>query len=144
MKKAKIALVVRTGRNTERHPAKSGGDSETEQHHKKACDINNIVAKYRRTGLLDHIAKHQGTYGDATGLDFQDAQNLIATQTSIFNELPAAVRAEFENDPAQYLELITSEGGPQELAEMLNPTIEEEVPEVEETPVEVETDAEPA
>lgn len=116
----------------------------TEQHHKKACDINNILAKYRKTGLIDHIQTYQGQYGNVTGADFQNAQNLVAEQKSIFEELPAEVRDQFDNDPANYLNKVMTDEGIQELQEMLNPAPEPEPqPEPEPAPEPVTTD-EPA
>lgn len=100
------------------------GESMTEQHHAKSCDINNIVAKYIKTGLMSHMKSHEGTYGDVTAADFQDAQNLIAEQKSIFNDLPAAVRAKFDNDPAQYLDKVLTDEGVEELRQILAPNPE--------------------
>ena len=105
-----------------------GGKSVTEQHHAKTCNINAIMAKYQKTGLIDHITKHKGRYGDVSGADFQTAQNLIAEQETIFHELPASVRSHFDNDPAQYLDLVMTEEGQQELATLLNPPPAENVP----------------
>jgi hypothetical protein len=56
---------------------------------------------------------------------------MIAEQKSIFHELPAAVRAKFENDPANYLNMVLTDEGVQELAEMLNPTPEPDEPDPE-------------
>jgi len=98
-----------------------GGPSMTEQNHKKACDINSIMAKYNKTGLVDHINNHQAKYGDVSGADFENAQNLIADQKTIFHELPANVRFEFDNDPAQYLDLVMTDEGVEELGNLLNP-----------------------
>lgn len=92
----------------------------TEQHHEKACNINNIVAKYAKTGLVDHVQNLPGRYGDVTGADFQAAQNLVAEQVSLFNELPAEVRGKFENDPAIYLDLLATDQGIDTLAGMLD------------------------
>lgn len=131
-------------RQAKRVQTPSGGVSMTEQHHKKACDINSIMAKYTKTGLLDHVSKYEPQYGDATGADFKAAQDLVARQKSIFMELPAEVRAEFKNDPSNYLELITTEGGPQQLAEMLNPQPEPQPKEEVEKPVELKPESEPA
>lgn len=93
----------------------------TEQHHEKSCNINSIMAKYQKTGLIDHVNKYKGTYGDVTGADFKAAQDLIAEQKTIFYELPARVRAELDHDPANYLEMVLTEEGQQELAAILNP-----------------------
>ena len=101
------------------HPIK--GKSMTEQHHKKACDINTIMAKYNKTGLVDHVNRYEGTYGDVTGADFKAAQDLIANEKTKFAELPANVRAEFDNDPANYLDLVATDEGIETLKGILNP-----------------------
>ena len=36
----------------------------TKQSFKEECDINNIMAKYRATGILSHVQAHQGRYQD--------------------------------------------------------------------------------
>ena len=93
----------------------------TEQHHKQSCDINHIMAKYVKTGLLTHINENQPQYGDLTGLDFKQSMDLITEQTSKFMTLPAGIRAMFQNDPAQYLDLMTQEDGAEQLKAMLAP-----------------------
>ena len=122
----------------QKHP--KCGKSMTEQHHKKSCDINTILAKYQETGLIDHVTRHQGAYGDVTGADYQNAMNLIAEQKSIFHELPAAVRRQFGDDPANYLDLVCQPDGLQTLSNMLNPAVVE--PESEEQPETAEKDGE--
>lgn len=101
------------------HP--KSGKSLTEQHHEKACNINSIMAKYTKTGLITHINRRTPTFGDVTGADFQAAQNLVAAQKTIFHELPAQIRAEFNNDPAEYLALVETDQGVETLKAMLNP-----------------------
>lgn len=104
----------------------------TEQHHEKSCNINNIMARFTKTGVIDHINRHQANYGDVTGADFKAAQDLVAEQKSVFHELPAAIREQFDNDPANYLDLMMTDEGVEELREMLNPT--EPTPEPEPEP----------
>ena len=75
----------------------------TEQHHKLECDVNNIIKKYDRTGLINHISQIEAKYGDLTGLEFQKMQNIVAGAKSMFNELPVEVRKEFDNDPQKLI-----------------------------------------
>ncbi len=83
----------------------------TEQHHARSCDINTIMAKYLKTGVLDHVSKYAGTYGDVSQADYQKSMNLIKSVESEFEDLPAYVRDEFENDASQYLEAMQSDEG---------------------------------
>lgn len=60
-----------------------------------------------------------------SGADFEAASNLIAAQKTAFAELPASVRAQFDNDVAKYLDLMMDDDGPEQLRNMLNPQDEE-------------------
>ncbi|AXL14418.1 internal scaffolding protein [Microviridae sp.] len=82
------------------------------------------MAKYQKTGLIDHVQRYKGQYGDVSGADFKSAQDLVAEQKTIFYELPSSVRAEFDNDPAEYLDLLVQDDGPAILQDLLNPAPE--------------------
>lgn len=87
----------------ERHPTVPRGESMTKQSFKDSCEINNILAKYNKTGVIEHVNQHSGDYKFATSLSFTEAQQMVAKAQSMFNELPAQARARFENDPAKFL-----------------------------------------
>ena len=97
-------------------------EKRTEQHHAKSCDINTIMARYLKTGVIDHITRHKASYGDVSGADYLTAQNLVAEQKSIFEELPAFARDHYDNDVANYLEALQTDEGLQELQGVLHPT----------------------
>lgn len=81
--------------------------SMTKQAFKDECDINNIVRKFEQTGVLDHVnqAAAKGLYQDLPdGLDLQAGLNMIAQAEAAFMALPAAARAEFNNDPVAFVE----------------------------------------
>lgn len=81
--------------------------SMTKQSFKEECDINNIVRKFETTGILDHVnqAAARGVYEDLpSGLDLQAGLNMIAQAEEAFMALPAAARAEFDNDPVKFVE----------------------------------------
>ena len=96
-------------------------DDLTEQSHKDACDVNTIMAKYQKTGLIDHVNKYEGVYGDVTGADYREAMELICSKKTEFYELPSSIREQFNNDPAEYLELLQTDQGIEELTNMLSP-----------------------
>lgn len=97
-------------------------EKKTEQSHARSCDINTIMARYNKTGIIDHVAKHSATYADVSNADFQTAQSLVLEQKTIFEELPAFVRDEFDNDVGNYLELMQTDEGLSELQSILHPT----------------------
>lgn len=88
------------------------------QSFKAECDINTIMARYMKTGLLDHVRAQQGRYLDVTGADFQAAQNLVAGATSMFFDLPSSIRERFDNNPAFFLEFMENPANAQEAASL--------------------------
>lgn len=64
------------------------------------------MAKFQKTGIVDHINKYQGQYGDVPATDFREAMETVFTAQSMFDELPSEARKRFDNDPAIFLEFI--------------------------------------
>lgn len=78
--------------------------SLTKQAFKDECDINNIMRKYERTGVLDHVGMSVPQYGEYMGsLSYQESLNAILYAQDQFSALPAELRERFGNDPAQLL-----------------------------------------
>jgi len=78
----------------------------TKQWHKKECDINQIMLKYQKHGVIDHVNKHEANYGFATSDDLHESLNMIKTANEMFADLPSKARTKFENDPAQFLDFV--------------------------------------
>lgn len=78
----------------------------TEQHHKKECDVNEIIKKYDRDGIITHVSRFEGRFGDMTGADFKAMQDKVANAKSMFSALPADVRKFFANQPSNLLEFM--------------------------------------
>lgn len=76
------------------------------------CDIHHIIATFNTTGIIDSVGAHDPAtlqYGDTTLLpDYETACNLVANVNAEFADLPSSVRAEFNNDPIQLLDALTS------------------------------------
>lgn len=86
--------------------------SLTDQTYAEECDIHHIIANFNTTGLVDSVGSHDPAtlqYGDTTLLpDYETACNLVASVNQEFANLPSNVRAEFNNDPRQLLDALTS------------------------------------
>ena len=82
-----------------------GTESRTHQSFKEETDINNIMRKYRDTGLVEHVNSHRGDYGDFTNTpaDYHEALNQVIAADAMFLTLPADLRARFNNDPGAFL-----------------------------------------
>lgn len=79
----------------------------TEQSHKESCDMRFIMRKYEKEGIVQHVSKYKGTYGDFVNQpDFQTAMNIIAEASSMFETVPSRIRAQFYNDPGRFLEFV--------------------------------------
>lgn len=82
-------------------------DKRTKDSFKDECDINYIMARYDRTGYLPELAARQPQYGDFTDVPtYLEAMNTVKVAETAFMGLPAAVRAECDNNPAVFLEKV--------------------------------------
>lgn len=82
------------------------------------ADINEIVRRFGVTGTLPQV-EMPPTYGDFEGVvDYHTAMNLIADANSRFLELPADVRAKFENDPGKFVAFCSDEKNLAEMREL--------------------------
>lgn len=100
----------------------------TEQAHKNAVNINQIVAKYKKTGFLN---RRSGTpkFGDFTNIgEFQDLRQRMINAENDFMSLPAYIRKRFNNDPGELIEFLNNPENRSECVEM--GLIKEEVSEV--------------
>lgn len=105
----------------------SGNDkrvvSRTHQSFKKDADINNILAKYKKTGflvdpLMVNVNRH-AMFGDFS--DFQDygtIMNRITAAQQCFARLPAAVRAKFDNDLQKCIDFMSDAANVEEAIEL--------------------------
>lgn len=91
----------------------------TKQAPSAACDINNIVARYERTGFLEHVRKTPGVYADATGYgDYHEMANRVTAAKQSFMMLPAELRLRFGNDPGQLLAFVSNDNNRDEAVQL--------------------------
>lgn len=90
--------------------------TRTKQSFTEECNINNIMARFEKTKVVEHLNQNQGNYGDFTNVtDYHTSLNaVIAAQTS-FNSLPAQLRATFQNDPGKFYDFVNN---PENIDEM--------------------------
>jgi len=90
-------------------------DGQTKQSFKDECDINSIVKKALRNGLLPD-GNVNPIYGDFSDVKtYQEGLNVVLRAETQFNALPAHVRSKFQNDPAQFLEFATDPKNSEEM-----------------------------
>lgn len=87
------------------------------QSFKDECDINNIMRKFQRTGMLDWINTYDGEFADVTGITFEASMNTILKAQEMFDDLPSTVRDRFANNPALFFDFVHD---PKNLDELRN------------------------
>lgn len=79
--------------------------SLTRQEFAEDCDINTLMARYEKTGVINHFNNGQPQYMDFSDLpDLQGALSILADANTAFMRLPAHIRKEFDNDPTAFVD----------------------------------------
>lgn len=93
--------------------------SMTKQADADSCDINKIMARYEKTGVLQHVALNPGFYADVSAVpDYQAALAIVESADSLFASLPASIRGRFDNDPAAYLAFVSDPANRDEMEKL--------------------------
>lgn len=89
----------------------------TKPEFKESCDINHILKKYQKTGVIPQLYKDP-LYGDFSEVaDYQAACDLAIQAQAQFDGLPSEVRKRFGNNPEKFLEWV-EKADEKELIEM--------------------------
>lgn len=79
--------------------------SLTRQEFLEDCDVNLLMARYERTGVISHINPREPMYLDMENVpDLHAAMNLMRDAERAFMSLPASIRAEFDNDALRFVD----------------------------------------
>lgn len=107
---------VEFDKNTDR------GRSKTAQSFSKEANINTIIAKYKKTGMLtDPLtnATRQPYYGDFTnGNDYFDMTVKMQKIKDDFQKIPGQIRAKFNNDIGTMLDFINNKDNLKECVQL--------------------------
>lgn len=97
--------------------------SLTKQAFKDECDINRTMSRFKKTCGADFLncynraflddGKHFGDFSNIT--DYRSALEQVAQARDVFMQLPAQVRARFDNDPAKMLDFCSDPRNQDEL-----------------------------
>lgn len=92
--------------------------SRTKQSFAQESEINNIMRKYEKTGLIEHVKDHSGYADMPPGIEYQDALQLTIDAQLAFDGLPANIRKEFNNDPFDFLSFVEDPENIDRMAEL--------------------------
>lgn len=91
------------------------GDSLTKQSFRDLANINCIMARWQKTGEIDHINRNSPLYGDFSGaVDFQTSLAQVEEARQAFDALPSELRARMANDPQNLIEFVQNENNREE------------------------------
>lgn len=81
-----------------------GDVSRTRAEFQDECNINMIMKRYEKTGVITHYSKRQPVYLNLDeSIDFHHSMNLFVQAEAAFMRLPATVRKRFGNDAAEFV-----------------------------------------
>lgn len=83
------------------------GKSRTKSEFAKECDVNFVVSKFLKTGVLSHLALRPGVFGEHVHVDLKSAMDLMCNAQEVFSQLPAKVRKICNNDPAEFIDFVS-------------------------------------
>lgn len=81
-------------------------ETMAQQHFKEECDINTIVERFGITGELPQNVRVPLPDEFIGAMDYQQAMNAIIDGQNAFAQMPANVRARFQNDPQEFLQFV--------------------------------------
>lgn len=110
---------VRKWYERERVCSNPGVRSRTKQSFKEEVNINRIVARWQKQGVLPPVNARRPRFGDFTeAADFRSMMEAVHAAEASFASLPAAVRKRVDNDPAAFVEFYMDPASEGELLEM--------------------------
>lgn len=94
-------------------------ETRTDQSFVKDCDIASIMAKFIKTGVIDHTNRYQGDYSDfGDSQDYHASLNAVLAADDMFMSLPAEVRIKFDNNPGRFLDFVDDPKNMDEMVQM--------------------------
>lgn len=92
--------------------------TKTRQSEAAEADINVIMKRYEKTGLLPQSAV-EAMYQDVSEVgDYRSALEVVRIGQEAFMQLPAQLRARFDNDPAAFVDFVSDPRNRPQLEEM--------------------------
>lgn len=85
------------------------GATMTKQAFADECNINNIIDRYTRSGIMPMMPDRPPVFLDcSSGLSYHESLNFVMTAEKQFMKLPATLREIFSNDAGTFLEFYSN------------------------------------
>lgn len=80
----------------------------TKQEFKDDCDINLIVKRYKKDGVITHVNPDNPIFAEFAPQDYRNLLDLSIEADQAFKDLPSSLRKRFNNDPVQLMEFVSN------------------------------------
>lgn len=92
----------------------AGGASMTQQQFAQECDINYIVKRAQRTGVIPVVSTQEMIFGTLDEDTFKQRMDKMAEIKSYFDGLPAEIRLHYQNSVNEFIAAMNTEEGIEE------------------------------
>lgn len=89
--------------------------SMTKQSMAKDLDVNNIIKRYNKTGVLPNAHKFEAIYGEFDSFDLRTAIEKVENAQKVFMEVPSEIRGKFNNDAGAFIDFATNAANLQQM-----------------------------
>lgn len=101
-------------------------------------DVNKIIKRFQKTGILQKLVDLEGIYGEIDSMELRDALEKVNKAENMFMDVPSKIRNMFDNDAGAFIDYATNPANIQQLRDWglavplpdphQNPAIEPETP----------------
>lgn len=92
----------------ERPVTENNEPTMTKQALAEELDVNNIIRKYNKTGIMQKAHDFEGVYGEFDSFDLREAIEKVKLANELFLEVPSSIRSEFNNDAGAFVDFATN------------------------------------
>lgn len=97
----------------------TGEETQVKQSFKDECDINVIVERNKKTGMITHVRQGEPMFGDFAEISsYEESLQTVIAAENAFAELPAAIRDRFMNNPAEFVRFANDPSNQDAMVEM--------------------------
>lgn len=94
------------------------GVTMTKQADRDEADINQIIKRFEKTGMLT-VNQREAFFGDVSGLtDYKTALDTVNEANNLFKGMSAEIRTRFDNDPALMIQFLDNEDNYEEAVKL--------------------------
>lgn len=111
-----MTIEIKTAYGPKENPVTINNEvTMTKQSLAANLDVNNIIKRYTKTGILLNAQNLEAVYGEITSMDLREALEKVSKADEMFSQVPSKIRAQFDNDAGAFIDFATN---PANIAQM--------------------------